>query len=62
MLLHCYLLIPLLDLFAIDVEVSKFLSSLLLSIIYLKTSVVPLSDVSFLQLKKKNIFWVLHDC
>lgn len=60
MLLHYYLLIPLLDLFAMDVELSKFPSSLLLPFMYLKTSVVPLSDVSFLELQR-NFLGVLHD-
>lgn len=36
MLLHHYILIPFLDLFVIDVELSKFSSSLLLPFMYLK--------------------------
>lgn len=54
MLLYHYLLILLLDLVAIDVELSKFPSSLLLPSMYLKTSFVPVPGVSFLQLKKKK--------
>lgn len=56
MLLHHYILILLLDLFAIDVELSKIPFSLLLPFMYSKTSFVPPSDVSFLQLKKKVFF------
>lgn len=61
MLLHHYLFIPLLDLLVIDMELSKFPSSLLLPFIYLKTSFLPLSDVSFLQSKKKIRSYVIVD-